>query len=540
MAGFATGSGRRVTVSESSLRRACQLVGEAEEEVADRQRLTASNSGGATELQFQSVRSHQQSAAASTFSGPPSTSNHSRPPLSTSTFRPPARTATRSSPPRPHSPPPSSSTDSDIGGLMLLPPHMSDTDDLAALAPNSKAATLLTYEDEPDSAVLCSLPSTGSSAFTSSPASTHTASSHPSPQPLPDSPQALPFDSFGGFVTGANVPVTVRPETLLQAQLLMDAAEDEQQHTYQQLDSDDLTSLGFVTGRGERAADVRPESVLRAQKLIADIQQQHDDEQQQQSNEPTMRGFVTGGGKQTAALRPSNLLRAQQLLSDDLDTGGQPQDGEDRGKASLMRLYNERPPLAALSSNTVHARNELHTDRSASSHKAEQQQVVARKMAHDDDKPLLTRRQVGKRLNEKTAIDLQRSPLADSPLPSPATVLLHVNPDKHAAIKRDAAVPSKKRKLTFNTPRTIAPGHERAQQRRKDQARLTASEHKLNLLAVRNKLQPIDNSSSRQLTNIAKGSFASLSQSSATQCHLRRPCRSLQMIVLHFSLTVAT
>ena len=593
MAGFATGSGRRVTVSESSLQRAQQLMREAEEEDASKQRGAANDSSGATELQFKSVRSHQQqqqhsSAALSSFSTASSSSPQAfRPPPST--FRPPARTAARQS----AAPPPSSATaspqrmqpraqgadkpyeqpqrhqeqqkrdaeqqapsskaaskaelfeqwmkeqgmqvdDDDSAGLELLPPHIGAHDGTAMMdgtfTTAAGVAGLATFEDEPDSAVLSSLPSTESSAFTSSPASAFasasasTASTFSSPRLPPQSPHAPSFEGFGGFVTGANRPIAVRPETLLRAQqLIADAQQPQQQDEEQQQQqqherrqfqqtrdepsSEDAIEFGFVTGRGAKAV-VRPESLKRAQMLFADDDEQHDKQQQQaEAGQPMMGGFTTGGGKKAVVVRPESLARAQQLLADvdaveqqpqqqdeadepvmalgfttgggkkaavlrpesvlraqrllaDVDAMEQEQQEEDRNdkekacwmdaeKPLLHPFYSGRPPLATLSANALHARN--------SNYGIDETKAGA-SAGRDDEKPLLARRQVGKRVNERSAVDLQRSPLADSPLPSPVTTLQAGPAERAANNSRDAKAGSKKRKLTFNTPRPLAPG----------------------------------------------------------------------------------
>ena len=483
MAGFATGSGRRVTVSESSLKRAHQLMREAEEEEADRRQRTTSDVGPSTELlHFKSIRSHQQTkqqphlvTSSIPLPTPSISSYQTRPPQST--FRAPTRLSPRH--PQPPPPPAHSSAatvpesihtfpqaatvdeqqlqrqaaqstsarklsksdefdlwlkeqgmqvdEADTDAMMLLPPQMSDTDNSTAMAPNgAAAATLLTFDEEPDSAVLSSLPSTESSAFTSSPASVTTTSSHLSPRPLSDSLHAASCDGFGGLVTGADASVS-----------------------------------------GKKPATIRPETAWRAQKLMAETGQQVEAEYEE-SDVPMMTGFVTGGGRKAAALRPESLMRAQQLLAD-VDEAEQQQTENEAGKENDTHMaaqrsapshHKGRPPLAALPVNALppHARDALNSSRVSVSHAGEQR-LVASRAAQPEDKPLLARRQVGKRLNEKSAVELHHSPLADSPLPSPATVLLHVKAERAAAaINRSAMATSKKRKLTFNTPRTIAPG----------------------------------------------------------------------------------
>ena len=566
MDGFATGSGRRVTVSESSLKRAYQLVREADEEEASRQRQSGSEPGGATEaLQFKSLRSHQQqsptvlaaSASSSTFQPAASSPGSFRPPASS--FRAPARLTPRQQPPQLASstaavtnpsaptarqikwkaaevPPPrdtkqaesphklSKSAEfelwlkqaaleeadgSDLGDSSLLAPQFEESDERSAMAHHSAASAMLTFDEDADTAALFSLPSTESSAFTSSPdsaatltsTSTASASSRSTFLPTPDSPHAASLEGFGGFKTGANAPISLRPASLLRAQQLIADAQhaqqrdkhDEHEQEYAEREgglqgreeqkSDEAMSFGFVTGRGKQAAAIRPESLLRAQALIADAQQQqqqqHDDVEQSTGDEPMPGGFMTGGGKKTAALRPESVLRAQQLLAE-ADVSGQQRhgDGSDSSKGKggdgearrVMRSSHEsRPPLAALPINTLHASG----NRGAA--------------ARDDDKPLLARRQVGKRVNDRAALDLQRSPLADSPLPSPVTALLPAVDSKVTVGKRDAAVPSKKRKLTFNTPRTVAPGARRSGKQAKQGE---DDGEQPNLLAVKGQHQP--------------------------------------------------
>ena len=239
MAGFATGSGRKVSVSEASLKRAHQLILDAEVDESDRQHRTTSDAGGATELSFTSLRSYQEqrqqqqqraAASSTSFSAPSSLAQPFRPPPST--FRRPARVTPRHAPPL--APSTSAATmilrsdthtesreednerqmqhdtaestptqklskraefdrwfnaqsmqldEQDSDGMMLLPPHIDADDGTAAMELNTSTAaevTLATFDDEPDSAVLSSLPSTESSASPPRPP--------PPLQPLPTPP----------------------------------------------------------------------------------------------------------------------------------------------------------------------------------------------------------------------------------------------------------------------------------------------------------------------------------------------------------------
>ena len=272
-------------------------------------------------------------------------------------------------------------------------------------------------------------------------------------------------------MTGSNVRVSVRPDSLLRAQQLLadterEQRDEQQQPAHEEHSGEEAMSLGFVTGTGKKAANVRPESLRRAQQLIADAQQH--DEQQEEGDRPILAGFVTGGGKKAAALRPESVLRAQQLLAD-ADVMEQRDDRQDKEEKTartaedkpLLGSRKGRPPLAALPLNTLHARDEHDSGRpTTASHSGGRELLSASKADKEAhvDRPLLARRQVGKRLNERTAIDLQCSPLTDSPLSSPVTALLHVQTEKAALVNRDAKATNKKRKLTFNTPRTVAPG----------------------------------------------------------------------------------
>ena len=583
MAGFATGSGRKVTVNESSLRRAHQLVREAEEEEADRHRRTTPGAGSATELVFKSVRSHQQrqhsTAVPASLSTQAASSHPSRPPPST--FRPPARIAPRHQP-LPSSPPPSSShaaartrspptaqplqhttqhssrrkpsksadfdawlkeqsvlaDEADMDGMPLLPPPPIDADDLHTLVQTSTTTTLATFgDDDLDSALLSSLPSTEGSVttMTSSPSSTSsstsasTDSSQPSTQLLPKSCRAVTLEGFGGFVTGANVPLSVRPETLLTAHQLMGDAQcmqqQQPQQSHEELDGGHAVSFGFVTGTGMKAAAVRPESLLRAQRLMADAQQQPLDMQQEDSGESAvLGGFVTRGGKKTAALRPESLLRAEQLLAHvDATEQREGEDKENRGMETdkpILLSSKHRPPLAVLSMASAHARPVPNRDETVSH--GVRQPLSGSKADMYDNQPLLTRRQVGRRLNEGSAVERQRSPLADSPLPSPVTALLHVTTKRVAAIHPNTAgtLPSKKRKLTFNTPRAVAPGS-RYTSSGGSKAKQTDSEQ-TSLLALRGGHKQ---TSARQTANTARGASAAVAAmlSSLPPAHLPLP-----------------